>query len=156
MAKKKSAARGNAGYVVKPIGVIHSPFGSARGMPIQPRFSKSKGEIELFGEYPKGLKDIEGFSHIILVYRFHKSRGFSLLVKPYLDSEARGIFATRFPDRPNHIGISVVELIERSKNRLVVGGIDVVDGTPLLDIKPHVPPFDSAAGARIGWLEKKV
>jgi tRNA-Thr(GGU) m(6)t(6)A37 methyltransferase TsaA len=143
-------------YRIKSIGVIHSPFKSGKDVPIQPRFSEDKGEVELFGEYSKGLKDIEGFSHIILVYLFHKTRDYSLLVKPYLDDELKGVFATRFPERPNHIGISIVKLMEKKKNTLVVGGIDVIDGTPLLDIKPYVPPFDNTRGVKIGWLEGKL
>jgi len=143
-------------YKVKPIGIIRSPFKSGKEVPIQPRFSENKGEVELFEEYSKGLKDIEGFSHVILVYLFHKSKDYSLLVKPYLDDEMKGVFATRFPDRPNHIGISVVKLIEKKKDRMVVGGIDVIDGTPLLDIKPYVPPFDNTKDVKIGWLEGKI
>ena len=143
-------------YKIKSIGIIHSPFKSGKDVPIQPGFSEDNGEVEVFEDYSKGLKDIEGFSHVILVYLFHKSKDYSLLVKPYLDDEMKGIFATRFPDRPNHIGISVVKLIERKKDRLVVGGIDVIDGTPLLDIKPYVPPFDNTKEVKIGWLEGKV
>lgn len=143
-------------YTLKPIGVIHSSFKNKKEVPIQPRFSKEKGEVELFEEYSEGLKDIEGFSHIILVYIFHKTKDYSLLVKPYLDDKAKGVFATRFPNRPNWIGISVVRLVEKKKNILVVEGIDVVDGTPLLDIKPYVPPFDKTEGVKIGWLEEKL
>ncbi len=143
-------------YTLKPIGVIHSSFKNKKEVPIQPRFSKEKGEVELFEEYSEGLKDIEGFSHIILVYIFHKTKDYSLLVKPYLDDKAKGVFATRFPNRPNQIGISVVRLVEKKKNILVVEGIDVVDGTPLLDIKPYVPPFDKTEEVKIGWLEEKL
>ena len=143
-------------YRIKPIGIIRSPFKEGKDVPIQPRFSKDKAEVELFEEYSEGLKDIEGFSHVILVYLFHKAKEYSLLVKPYLDDEVKGVFATRFPERPNHIGISVVKLIEKKENTLVVGGIDVIDGTPLLDIKPYVPPFDNTKEVRIGWLEGKL
>jgi len=143
-------------YRIKPIGVIHSPFNDRKEVPIQPRFSRDKGEVELFDEYSEGLKDIEGFSHIILVYFFHKSQDYSLLVRPYLDNKEKGVFATRFPERPNHIGISVVKLLEKKENTLIVGGIDVIDGTPLLDIKPYVPPFDNTKTVKIGWLEGKL
>jgi tRNA-Thr(GGU) m(6)t(6)A37 methyltransferase TsaA len=144
-------------YAVRPIGVIRSSFkDGAANMPIQPCFSKERGEVEVFREYAEGLKDIEGFSHIILVYLFHKTRGFSLLAKPYLDDEPRGIFSSRYPARPNRIGISIVRLVERKGNVLVVEGIDIIDGAPLLDIKPHIPPYAKAGEIRLGWLEGKI
>jgi len=104
----------------------------------------------------EGLKDIDGFSHIILLYQFHLSKGYSLAVKPYMDEQSRGVFATRAPSRPNPIGMSVVRLIRVEENKLYVKGIDIVDGTPLLDIKPYVPEFDTPPVDRIGWLEKAV
>ncbi len=112
--------------------------------------------MELFKRYQKGLQDIEGFSHLILVYRFHKSRGFKLLVTPFLDNELRGLFATRAPRRPNQIGISVVKLLKRGNNILTVKGIDALDNTPLLDIKPYVPEFATKTKVRIGWLKGKL
>ncbi|OHE59757.1 MAG: tRNA (N6-threonylcarbamoyladenosine(37)-N6)-methyltransferase TrmO [Thermodesulfovibrio sp. RBG_19FT_COMBO_42_12] len=141
---------------IKPIGIIHSPFQSGAETPIQPSRSRANGQVEVFKEYQEGLEDIEGFSHIILIYWFHKSKGYSLKVKPFLDDTLRGVFATRAPSRPNQIGLSVVRLLERKENILYVKGIDVLDGTPLLDIKPHVPDFESGEIVRIGWLEGKI
>ncbi len=141
---------------LKPIGVIHSPYNVREGMPIQPPFSKETGDVEVFKEYEAGLKDLEGFSHIMLLYLFHKSEGYELHVKPYLDENLRGLFATRAPWRPNPIGLSIVKLIEIKGNILKVEGIDVLDGTPLLDIKPHVPEFDMRENVKIGWLEGKI
>jgi len=141
--------------ILKPIGVIHSPFTDAKSMPIQPVSENSAaGSIEVFSEFAAGLKDLEGFSHILLLYHFHRSRSYSLAVTPFLDTEPRGLFATRAPNRPNPIGISLVRLDRIEGSHLQVENIDVIDGTPLLDIKPHVPDFDCAPGARIGWLEK--
>jgi tRNA-Thr(GGU) m(6)t(6)A37 methyltransferase TsaA len=140
---------------LKPIGVIHSPFTDPKSMPIQPISENSAaGTVEVFPEFAPGLKDLEGFSHIVLLYHFHRSRTYSLSVIPYLDTEPRGLFATRAPNRPNPIGLSVVRLARIEGSRLQVENIDVLDGTPLLDIKPHVPDFDCAPGARTGWLEK--
>lgn len=141
----------------RPIGVIHSPFKDVRGVPIQPRAASGvKGTVEVFPRYADGLKDLDGFSHIILIYHFHLVEGYSLLVKPYMDQVERGVFATRAPARPNPIGISVVRLVKIDENRVYVKGLDVVDGTPLLDIKPYVPEFDVFEADRIGWLEKSV
>jgi len=141
---------------LKPIGVIHSPYRKIEETPIQGWKSKGRGEIEVFEEYVDGLKDIEGFSHIIILYLFHKSKGFSLLVRPFLDETKRGVFATRSPRRPNLIGLSVVELLGRERNILLVEGMDVLDGAPLLDIKPYVPAFDYRERTKIGWLEDKI
>jgi tRNA-Thr(GGU) m(6)t(6)A37 methyltransferase TsaA len=141
---------------VKPIGIIHSPFKSVEEAPIQPSRSQATGKIEIFEEYEKGLEDIEGFSHIILIYWFHKSKGYSLKVKPFLDTQLRGLFATRAPKRPNQLGLSVVRLLKRRENILTVKGIDVVDGTPLLDIKPYVPDFEPLEKTEIGWLKGKI
>jgi len=141
----------------KPIGIIHSPFKEPKGTPIQPAGAKGiDGTVEIFPEYAEGLKDIEGFSHIILLYHFHLSKRSALIVKPYMDSEAHGVFAMRGPSRPNPIGISVVRLVKVEGNTLYVQDVDIVDGTPLLDIKPYVPEFDIREVARIGWLEKSV
>jgi tRNA (adenine37-N6)-methyltransferase len=139
----------------QPIGIIHSPFKELKGMPIQPRSAKgNKGQIEIYKEYQDGLKDLEGFSHIILIYHLHKSDHFNLQVIPFLDTEKRGVFATRAPRRPNPIGLSVVELIDVSNNILNIQNIDILDNTPLLDIKPYVPEFDNTEKISIGWLEK--
>jgi len=141
----------------KPIGTIHSPFKQPSGTPIQPAGAQDReGTVEVVPEYAAGLKDIDGFSHITLLYQFHLSKGYSLAVKPYMDDQSRGVFATRAPSRPNPIGISVVRLIRVEGNKLYVRGIDIVDGTPLLDIKPYVPEFDTPPVDRIGWLEKAV
>jgi tRNA-Thr(GGU) m(6)t(6)A37 methyltransferase TsaA len=141
----------------RPIGIIHSPFKGPGGTPIQPAGAKGiNGTVEIFPEYAEGLKDIEGFSHIILLYHFHLSRGSTLLAKPYMDDETHGVFAMRGPSRPNPIGISVVRLVGVEENMLHVQDVDIVDGTPLLDIKPYVPEFDIREVARIGWLERSV
>jgi len=141
---------------IKPIGVIHTPYKKMEDVPIQPCYSKDVCEVEVFKEYEEGLKDIEGFSHIIILYLFHKSQDYELLVKPFLDSDRHGVFATRHPNRPNPLGISVVRLLERRGSILRVKGIDVLDGTPLIDIKPYVPNFDQATDTKIGWLEGRV
>ena len=139
---------------MKPIGVIRSPFDEPSGAPIQ-RTGGAEGTVEVFPEYADGLRDVEGFSHLILVYCFHRSRPFSLLQVPFLDTVERGVFAIRSPSRPNPIGLSVVELLAVEGARLRVRGVDMVDGTPLLDIKPYIPDIDSVSGARCGWLEGK-
>ncbi len=124
-------------------------------MPIQPPGAEGiKGSIEVYDEYRVGLKDLDGFSHIILLYSFHRSEGFALEVVPYLDKENRGVFATRAPRRPNSIGLSIVKLEGIKNGVLEVCNVDILDGTPLLDIKPYVPEFDKQADVRTGWLEK--
>ena len=141
----------------KPIGVIHSPFKEPKGTPIQPAAAKSiDGIVEVFKEYTEGLKDIGGFSHIILIYHFHLSKGSLLKVKPYMDNEVRGVFATRAPSRPNSIGISIVRLVRVEENILHIRDVDIIEGTPLLDIKPYVPEFDIREAKKRGWLEKKI
>jgi tRNA-Thr(GGU) m(6)t(6)A37 methyltransferase TsaA len=141
----------------KPIGIIHSPFKEPKGTPIQPAGAKgTDGTVEIFPEYAEGLKDIEGFSHIILLYHFHLSKVSALLAKPYMNNEMHGVFAMRGPSRPNPIGVSVVCLVKVEGNMLHVQDVDIVDGTPLLDIKPYVPEFDAREVERIGWLEKSV
>ena len=140
-----------------PIGIIHTPFKTAEGTPIQPPVSGGiAAEVEVFGEYAAGLADLSEFSHVYLVYHFHLAKKFSLKVRPFLDDESRGLFATRAPSRPNAVGLSVVELIGIEKNILHVKNIDVIDGTPLLDIKPYIPAFDVRQARKIGWIEKKV
>jgi len=122
-------------------------------MPIQPRGArKARGTINLLSPYRKGLKDLDGFSHVILLYHFHEARRPKLSVTPFMDSEKRGVFSTRAPCRPNPIGLSVVRLLSVRGASLEVEGIDVLDGTPLLDIKPYVPDFDVVRTRRIGWL----
>ena len=138
-----------------PIGTIHSPFHELSGMPIQPSGeSSAPGTVELLPEYTPGLKDLAGFSHIILIYHLHQSLRHTLTVTPFLDSKPHGIFATRAPHRPNYIGLSVVPLIRIDENIIYVNNLDVLDGTPLLDIKPYVPEFDLPPDFRMGWLEE--
>jgi len=140
----------------KPIGVIHSPFKNIKGMPIQPTGAKNiRGTVEIQPEYADGLKDIDGFSHIILVYSFHLSNSYSLRVKPFLDTNPHGVFSTRAPKRPNPIGISVVRLMGVEGCTLHISDVDIVDGTPLLDIKPYVPEFDVRKVERTGWLSDR-
>lgn len=140
----------------QPIGEIRTPFKTIEDMPIQPTGARNvKGRVMVRPEYDAGLEDIEGFSHLVLIYQFHLSAGFRLKVKPFLDDRQRGVFATRAPRRPNPIGLSVVSLERRKDAVLYIGGIDVIDGTPLLDIKPYVPAFDTPRVARVGWLEGK-
>jgi len=140
------------------IGVIHSPFKDLHGMPIQPIGARGiKGKIELKKKFQAGLKDLDGFSHIILIYHLHLCNGHSLEVKPFLDTQKRGIFATRAPKRPNPIGLSVVRLESIEENIIHILNVDIVDGTPLLDIKPYIPHFDRQDDEEviIGWFEDK-
>ncbi len=138
-----------------PIGFIETPFHDLVGMPIQPAGAKNiKGRVIVDEAYEEGLDDIDGFSHLILLYGFHQSRGYDLKVKPFLDDRKRGLFSTRAPRRPNPIGLSVVRLLYRDERVLTVQGIDVLNGTPLLDIKPYVPKFDIKEVTAVGWLEK--
>jgi tRNA-Thr(GGU) m(6)t(6)A37 methyltransferase TsaA len=141
----------------KPIGVIRSPFKEPKGTPMQPAGAKGiRGTVEVFPEYVRGLKDIDGFSHLILIYHFHLFQRVSLEAKPYMDNKVQGVFSIRSPNRPNPIGISVVRLVRAEESVLHIQDIDVVDGTPLLDIKPYVPQFDIREVEKVGWLEKKV
>jgi tRNA-Thr(GGU) m(6)t(6)A37 methyltransferase TsaA len=140
-----------------PIGIIRSPHKSPSGTPIQPTAARNiKGVAEVFPKYQKGLKDLEGFSHIILIYFLHLSKKFSLEVIPFMDDVPRGLFATRAPSRPNPIGLSVVRLEKVSGNKLHIIDVDIIDGTPLLDIKPFVGEFDSSDHIKKGWLEKNI
>lgn len=138
-------------FLMRPIGIIHSSFTDKSQTPIQASRSQARGVVEVYPEYSDGLQDLEGFSHIILLYAFHESSGYSLLVKPFLDDQLRGLFATRYPARPNPIGLSVVRLTTQKGNNLEIEGVDMLDGTPLLDIKPYVPDFDMRSGTRNGW-----
>lgn len=139
-----------------PIGIIHTPFSTPEGTPIQPKGAAGvEGMVEVYPEYVEGLADLQGFSHIFLIYHFHLAKPFTLRVEPFLDNKSHGLFATRAPSRPNPVGLSVVELIDIDKGRLHIRDIDVIDKTPLLDIKPYVPDFDVRKATKIGWLEKK-
>lgn len=153
---KESRSTG-ARIVFTPIGTIRSPFTDISGMPIQPTGARGvQGTVEIFEEYAEGLCDLAGFSRIILIYAFHKCDSCQLTVTPFLDTTPRGIFATRAPCRPNPIGLSVVRLIGVQGRTLVIEDVDILDGTPLLDIKPYVPQFDAYPDASCGWLEKRV
>jgi tRNA-Thr(GGU) m(6)t(6)A37 methyltransferase TsaA len=137
----------------RPIGFAHTPFKEIEGMPIQPTGAAGvQGRLEILPEFSEGLQDIEGFSHLILLYHFHHVQAASLTVTPFLDSRSHGVFATRAPKRPNPIGLSVVRLLSREDNILHVENVDLLDGTPLLDIKPYVPEFDHLPVERVGWL----
>jgi len=136
------------------IGTIHSPYKSIDGMPIQPKGAEEvAGYVLLDKQYSAGLKDLEGFSHIYLLYQFHKAARTELLVTPFMDTEERGVFATRSPLRPNHIGISIVRLQKIEGNKVFLEGVDVLDGTPLLDIKPYIEKFDAVEKSSSGWLQ---
>ncbi len=141
----------------RQIGIIHSPFSEPKGVPIQSSAAEGiEGTVEVFPEFAEGLEDLGGFSHILLLYHFHMVREHLLKVRPFMDEDEHGVFATRAPSRPNPIGISIVRLIRIEGNILHVRDVDIVDGTPLLDIKPYVPEFDVKSVERKGWLEKNV
>lgn len=138
-----------------PIGTVRSPFQTLEDMPIQPTGAAGvRGTVEVIEAFHRALKDLIGFSHIILLYHFHRSGPFEPLVVPFLDSEPRGLFSTRAPKRPNPIGLSVVRLEAVEHGVLHVENVDILDGTPLLDVKPYVPAFDAPGSVRTGWLEK--
>ena len=138
----------------RPIGIVHSPFQDKVGTPIQPSRAKgAKGSVEVFQEFSEGLSDLGGFSHIILLCHLHQSNGYKLKVIPFLDTVLRGVFATRAPRRPNPIGLSVVRLLSINGSTLFIEGVDLLDGTPVLDIKPYVGEFDDRTDVRFGWFE---
>ena len=137
---------------LKLIGIVHSPYKDRKESPPQGR--EEICWIEIFDQYAEGLKDIDGFSHMILLYWLNQSKNFDVLVKTPWDSEPHGVFATRSPNRPNPIGFSVVELVEINGNRLKVKGLDALEGTPLLDIKPYLPEIDSKTNVRVGWVKE--
>lgn len=143
-------------FTFQPIGVLHTPFYEPSGMPIQPSGQHAaQGRAEIFPEFTAGLKDLDGFSHVILIYVFHRQSKKSLTVTPFLDDAEHGVFATRAPSRPNPIGISVVPLVNLEGNVLILDQLDMLDGTPLLDIKPFVPDFDLYENVKTGWLANK-
>lgn len=142
--------------VYSPIGSIHSPFTSLRGMPVQPKGAPEvEGRIEIYPQFQEGLRDLDGFSHIYALCHLHRHSDYKLVVTPFLDTEQRGLFATRAPNRPNSIGLSVLRLKAVTNDGLVVMGVDLLDGTPVLDIKPYVPAFEEYEAVRSGWLEGK-
>jgi tRNA (adenine37-N6)-methyltransferase len=139
----------------KPIGVIHTPYVEKESTPIQGCFApESKGSIEVFPEYVEGLNNVEEFSHLILIYHFHQAGCCQLVAKPFLDKEKKGIFAIRYFTRPNPIGLSIVKLFRVEGNILHIGEVDMLDGTPLLDIKPYVPQFDIKEDVKDGWYQR--
>jgi tRNA-Thr(GGU) m(6)t(6)A37 methyltransferase TsaA len=138
---------------VTPIGRIHTPFSTLENMPIQPKGAAGViGTVHLDAQYEAGLADLAGFSHIYLLYHFHRAERTELTVIPFLDTVPRGVFATRSPLRPNHLGLSIVELVKIVGTVLTVRGIDVLDGTPLLDLKPYIANFDQVAASTSGWM----
>ena len=138
--------------VYKPIGIIHTEYIDKKNTPIQSFLAcESKGWVEVFPRFAEGLKDINDFSHIILIYHFHKAECSSLVAKPFLDKEQRGIFSIRYFNRPNPIGISIVKLDNVRGNILDISEVDILDGTPLLDIKPYFPDFDIRHNVKAGW-----
>ena len=142
---------------LEPIGVVHSPFTEPVGVPVDPVYAADvNGTVVVFPDYQAGLKDLDGFSHLILLFHCHRANKFSLKVFPFMDSVPRGVFATRAPSRPNSIGLSIVRLLSRSENILTIQEVDILDGTPLLDIKPYIEDFDVRRNTRKGWLENKV
>jgi len=141
--------------VFTPIGTIRSPFTDPAGMPIQPAGAQGvRGTVVVDEKYRGGLRDIEGFSRLILIYAFHRSDGYSLEVIPFLDIVPHGVFATRAPKRPNAIGLSVVRLVAVNESELTIENVDILDGTPLLDIKPYVPAFDCFPDGKAGWFDQ--
>ena len=145
-----------ASLELEPIGIIHSPYKDSVEPPYQGYRSEEISQIEVFKEFEQGLKDIEGFSHIIVIFWFHKSQGYHLLVRTPWDEVLHGLFATRSPHRPCPLGLTVAELISRRNNVLEVKGLDAIDGTPLLDIKPYIPETDERSTIRLGWLRDKL
>ena len=139
----------------RPIGIIHTSFRNIEDMPIQPAGAANiGGAVEIFEEYSQGMKDLDGFSHIILIYHFHKAQAAKLVVTPFLDTLPHGVFSTRAPSRPNPIGLSVVRLLKIEQNILHIENADILDDTPLLDLKPYVPEFDQHPGENIGWFKQ--
>ena len=143
------------GITLRPIGIIHSPHTHPDATPVQPIYAEQvSGRAEIYPEFSAGLCDLEGFSHIYLLYQFHRAGSARLSVKPFLDTRERGVFATRAPCRPNPLGMSLVRLVRREGNVLHLLDVDMLDGTPLLDIKPYVARFDARADVRCGWQDQ--
>ncbi|MGV8091230.1 MAG: tRNA (N6-threonylcarbamoyladenosine(37)-N6)-methyltransferase TrmO [Mangrovibacterium sp.] len=145
----------------KAVGIVHSSFTGSPGTPIQPAASRENqaddlASIEIFHEFARGLKDLDGFSHIYVLFHMHLAKKEDLLVTPFLDTQLHGVFATRSPERPNPIGLSVVRLEKIEDNLLYIRNHDIIDCTPVLDIKPYVPAFDVFDVDKYGWLEKNI
>lgn len=144
----------NMEFRFRPIGILKTPYQSKSGVPIQGAFDpQSEGKAVIFGAYEAGLKDIEGFSHLIIIYVFHRSQGYELVCRPYMEDKLHGVFAIRAPRRPNPVGFTVVRLIKREGRVLYLSEVDMLDGTPILDIKPFCPKFDHRQDVRVGWME---
>jgi tRNA (adenine37-N6)-methyltransferase len=142
--------------IFSPIGIVHSDYTINLGTPIQPDESvKNTGVIEIFNQFSAGLEDIDGFSHIYVLYHFHKNIDFKLSVKPFMDDNYHGVFATRAPKRPNGIGLSLLKISSVIENRICVFGIDILDKTPVLDIKPYIGEFSKMENISMGWLSDK-
>lgn len=140
----------------RPIGVVHSPFKTPEGAPIQPPGGEdAEATVEIYPDYAEGLTDLDGFSHIILLYHCHRAGTPSLMATPFLDNAPHGLFATRAPARPNPIGLSIVRLTSAADGILYIKEVDILDGAPVLDIKPYVPAFDLRESVRIGWMERR-
>ena len=137
------------------IGVIHSPFTDSSQAPIQSSRSTTVGSVEVFPQFVAGLRDLEEFSHIFLLYLIDCPQGYKLQVKPFLDDQEHGVFATRYPCRPNPIGLSIVHLLRVEGNHLDIEGVDMLDGSPLLDIKPYIPEFDIRENVQTGWYGRR-
>jgi len=141
---------------ITPIGVVRTPFTRATGTPIQSSAANgAEGTVEIFPEFQTGLKDLEQFERLWLIYQFDRASEPQLMVRPYLDHCEHGIFATRSPARPNKIGMSAVRLLGVEGNRLCVADVDMLDGTPLLDIKPYIPAFDHFPVTKVGWYQDR-
>jgi len=140
---------------IESIGLIHTPYTNLEDMPIQPKGAKEIiASLNIKREYAQGLKDLEGFSHIYLIYFFHEAKRSELEVIPFMDTQNRGVFSTRSPLRPAHIGLSLTQVISVNDNIVTIRGIDVLDGTPLLDIKPYIPQFEDIKEVSTGWMNK--
>jgi tRNA-Thr(GGU) m(6)t(6)A37 methyltransferase TsaA len=143
------------GIVFRPIGVVRSPHTDPSRTPIQPRYAKDiEGRIEIYPQYEEGLTDVEGFSHIVVLFHLHRARSARLMVIPFMDTTPRGVFATRSPSRPNPIGMSVVRLLRREGRVLHIADVDMLDGTPVIDIKPHIARFGVDDPVSSGWQER--
>ncbi len=139
------------------IGKIKSPYKIKEGTPIQPNAANDmKGELHLNKELIEGLKDLDGFSHLVIIFHLHLSTGYKLTVKPYLDNTLRGVFSTRAPHRPNQIGMSTVKIDKIASNVIYFTGVDMLDGTPVIDIKPYIPYITPQENVRCGWLEDRL
>jgi tRNA-Thr(GGU) m(6)t(6)A37 methyltransferase TsaA len=143
--------------IIEPIGILHTPHEQIEGMPVQPAGAAGvTGKAVLKPELIEGLTDLDGFSHATLVYYFHKAEGYVLMPIPFMDTKPHGIFATRAPKRPNHIGMSTVRILSVEDGVITFDGADMLNGTPLIDIKPYFPKYDNPGETRSGWLETAV